>query len=150
MVDEITLGPLTFQLERRDGRAAGMSIVNGEETVGWIENITAEEWEDFHAAAAMGATVVQAMTPVPMRGHGGVWDSPEAKEATALARHEQTMKMLGAMQFQISVLTISLGALLGRPEAHDVIRKDVVDLEHQAEELGKFLRRLLYTRAREG
>jgi hypothetical protein len=151
MVDEITLGPLTFQLERTgDGqRVTGMAIVNGEETVGWIESITAETWEEFHAAAAMGATVVQAMTPVPMRGHGGAWESPEAREATAYARHEQTMQMLGALQFQFTVLTMSLGAVLGRPEAHDVIRKDVADLEAQAQETGKFIRRLLYVRAQE-
>jgi hypothetical protein len=152
MVDEITLGPFTFQLERTgDGqRVTGMAIAKGEETVGWIESITAEEWENFHLAAATGATVVQAMTPVPMRGTGGQWESEEARADVAQARHEQTMQMLGALQFQITVLTMSLGALLGRPEAHDVIRKDVADLVNQATETAKFLRRLLYVRNAEG
>lgn len=150
MVDEITLGPLTFQLERRDGRAVGMSVVKGEETIGYCEYLTAEEWEDFHAAAGMGATVVQSMTPEPMRGHGGAWESPEAREATALVRAEQTMTMLGALNFQITVLVMSLGAMLGRPDGHDVIRKDLADLEAQAAETAKFIRRLLYVRKSEG
>lgn len=149
MVDEITLGPLTFQLERTHGakRAAGISVVNGEETIGYCEPVSAEEWEEFHAAAAMGATVVQALRPAPKdSGLGPV----EAREKAALARHEQTLQMLGALQFQMTVLTMSLGALLGRPDHHDVIRKDVADLEAQATELGRFMRRLLYLRASEG
>lgn len=148
MVDEITLGPLTFQLERTgDGqRVTGMAIVNGEETVGWIESITAETWEEFHAAAAMGATVIVAMDP---EAKDLTLHPREAQAKAAYARHEQTMQMLGALHFQITMLTMSLGAMLGKPEQHDVLRKDVADMEAQAKETARFLRRLLYVRARE-
>jgi hypothetical protein len=147
MPDEITLGPLTFQLERTgDGsRVTGMAIVNGEETVGWIESFTAEDWSVFEAAA-MGATVVQAPTPTP-KDPG---DSPgDARAAAALGRMTQTMQMLGALSFQSFVLAMSIGRGLHDPRMHDTIRKDARDLEEQARELRKFITRLLYVRAAE-
>lgn len=143
MSDEIRLGPLTFSYER-PGLTVSQGYDGNEEAIGYCEIVTPETWEEFHAAAAMGATVVQAMTPEEKAGPGEL-----ARIDAAMARMTQTMQMLGALSFQSYVLAMSIGRGLGNPGMHDVIRKDAADLENQAKELRKFITRLLYVRAGE-
>jgi hypothetical protein len=140
MQHEIKLGPITFEW------SAGEMAMRVGDTLWPAIELPAPEWEDFCSAAAMGATVILAMDP---EAKDLTLHPLEAREKAARARHEQTMQMLGALQFQITMLTMSLGAMLGRPDQHDVLRKDVADMEAQAKETGRFLRRLLYVRARE-
>lgn len=44
-MDELTIGPFSFSYER-----PGMTVVKGEEAIGYCEIVTREEWDEFVAA----------------------------------------------------------------------------------------------------